>query len=200
MVHDGGVSDPFPSEQLSAFVRRLPAYGRLAWNLGRDPILSRARRGAVLAAAGYLVSPIDLIPGIIPVLGQLDDLLVLLAALRYALNGLDAQQRAVHLGAVGLSDATLAEDLRTLGTTAAWLARAGGRMALRVGRIGMRTGASVARRVAPTALRGAQHTGQAVQGRLRRPGSGSGSASGSTPAPGVGAPLARLVEGTASSD
>ncbi len=168
MVQDGAVSDPFPNEHLSTFVRRLPAYARLAWNLGRDPLLSRARRGAVLAAAGYLISPVDLIPGIIPVLGQLDDLLVLLAALRFALQGLDPEQRAVHLAAVGLSDELLLEDVQTLGLTAAWLARAGARTAVRIGTFGLRTSATIARRMAPVALRGAQRTGQAVQGRVRR--------------------------------
>ena len=56
-----------------ALVRRLPGYGRLAWRLARDPRLSRRRRTAVAAAAAYLISPIDLVPGIIPVAGQLDD-------------------------------------------------------------------------------------------------------------------------------
>lgn len=168
MVQDGRVSDPFPSDHLSTFVRRLPAYARLAWNLGRDPLLSKARRGAVLAAAGYLISPVDLIPGIIPVLGQLDDLVVLLAALRFALQGLDPEQREVHLSAVGLSDAILLEDVQTLGLTAAWLARAGARTAVRIGTFGLRTTATIASRVAPMAMRGAQRTGQAVEHRVRR--------------------------------
>lgn len=174
LVHDGPVSDRFPHERLSTFIRRLPAYARLAWNLGRDPLLSKARRGAVLAAAGYLISPVDLIPGIIPVLGQLDDLMVLLAALRFALQGLDPDQRAAHLGAVGLSDAILVEDVATLGVTAAWLARAGGRTAARIGRAGVRLGAGAARRMVPVALRGAQRgaqwTGHEVASRVRRPG------------------------------
>ena len=163
--------DPFPREPLSAFAHRLPAYARLSWNLGRDPRLSRGRRSAVLAAAGYLVSPVDLIPGIIPILGQLDDLLLLLAALRFALAGLDPEQRAAHLGAVGLNDASLLEDIQALGATAAWLVRAGGRMALTVGRVSVRTGAAVARRTLPLALRGAQRSGQAVQHRVGRPAS-----------------------------
>lgn len=173
VVHDARVSDPFPHERLAAFMRRLPSYARLAWNLGRDPLLSKGRRATVLAAAGYLVSPVDLIPGIIPVLGQLDDLLVLLAALRFALQGLDPEQRAAHLRAVGLSDSMLVEDVGALGLTAAWLARAGARTAVKVGRAGMRVGVSAARRVVPVALRGAQRgarwTGHEVATRVRRP-------------------------------
>ncbi|HEX2142061.1 MAG TPA: YkvA family protein, partial [Candidatus Limnocylindria bacterium] len=70
--------DPFPGTQLGALVRRLPAYARLAWGLSRDQRLSGGRRAAVLGAAAYLASPIDLVPGLIPVAGQLDDAAVAL--------------------------------------------------------------------------------------------------------------------------
>jgi uncharacterized membrane protein YkvA (DUF1232 family) len=113
-------------------LRRLPAYLRLAWRLGRDPLLSRARRAAILAAAGYLASPIDLVPGVIPVLGQLDDLAVAIAALRLALDGLHPERRRMHLEAVGLVEADLADDLRTIGATTAWIARAAARLTARV--------------------------------------------------------------------
>ena len=157
-----GRIDPFPREDVARLVRRVPAYARLAWRLSRDPFLSRSRRTAVLGAAGYLISPIDLIPGMIPVLGQLDDLLILVLALRFALAGLSPEQRAAHLAAVGLQDDHLSEDLRALELTAAWLVRAGGRTAFRVGRDVALLGASVARRVAPVAWRGAQDAGAAA--------------------------------------
>jgi hypothetical protein len=86
----------------------------------------------VLGAAAYVVSPIDLLPGIIPGIGQLDDVLVALAGLRLALAGLDPAQRRAHLAAVGLAEDDLADDARTVGATAAWLARTGARSALRV--------------------------------------------------------------------
>ena len=125
-------ADPFPHERFGAMLRRLPAYLRLAWRLGRDPLLSRARRVAILAAAGYLASPIDLVPGVIPVLGQLDDLAVAIAALRLALDGLHPERRRMHLEAVGLVEADLADDLRTIGATTAWIARAAARLTARV--------------------------------------------------------------------
>ena len=104
-------------------VHRTPRYAKLAWRLGKDPMLSKARRVAVVAAAGYLVSPVDLVPGFIPVLGQLDDLAFALAALRLALDGLHPDRRRMHLEAVGLEDAHLADDIRTVGATAAWIGR-----------------------------------------------------------------------------
>ena len=142
-------ADPFPRDRLSAMVHRTPRYAKLAWRLGKDPMLSKARRVAVVAAAGYLVSPVDLVPGFIPVLGQLDDLAFALAALRLALDGLHPDRRRMHLEAVGLEDAHLADDIRTVGATAAWI----GRRSLRLtGRV-LREGAHVAEAGAEIALR-----------------------------------------------
>jgi uncharacterized membrane protein YkvA (DUF1232 family) len=126
--------DAFPRERFIALVRRLPAYARLAWRLSRDPRLSRGRRTAVAAAAAYLISPIDLVPGIIPVAGQLDDAAVALLGLRFALRGLPAADREAHLDASGLAAADLDHDLGTVRLGAAWMLRRGGRIGLWAGR------------------------------------------------------------------
>ena len=118
-------TDPFPRERVAATIRRMPRYLKLSWRLGRDPLVGRVRRMAVVAAAGYLVSPVDAIPGVIPVLGQLDDIAVALAALRFAMAGLDPARRREHLDAVDLEDGDLAEDLRVVGAATAWTLRAG---------------------------------------------------------------------------
>lgn len=121
--------DPFPRERFGALVRRTPSYARLAWSLARDSKLAKGRRAAVLAGAAYLASPIDLGPGVVPVLGQLDDVAAVLLALRVALNGLDEDARARHLEAAGLTAADLDADLRTAGATAAWIVRRAGGLA-----------------------------------------------------------------------
>lgn len=126
--------DAFPRERFIALVRRLPAYARLAWRLSRDPRLGRTRRTAVAAAAAYLISPIDLVPGIIPVAGQLDDAAVALLGLRFALRGLPAADRQAHLDASGLTATDLDHDLGTVRLGAAWLLRRGGRIGLWAGR------------------------------------------------------------------
>jgi uncharacterized membrane protein YkvA (DUF1232 family) len=125
--------DPFPRQAVVALVRRMPAYARLGWALSRDPALSGGRRAAVLAAAAYLVSPIDLVPGIIPLAGQLDDAAVALLGLRFALRGLPASRRDEHLAAAGVTSAQLDEDLATVRRSAAWLARGAGRVSVRIG-------------------------------------------------------------------
>ena len=126
-------------------IRRMPAYLRLSWRLGKDPLLSKARRAAVIGAAGYLASPVDLVPGVIPVLGQLDDIAVALAALRLALGGLDPERRRVHLEAVGLEDGHLSADLRTIGASTVWIGRAGYRTTKRAAVAGGRAAGAAAR-------------------------------------------------------
>jgi uncharacterized membrane protein YkvA (DUF1232 family) len=138
-------ADPFPSNALSALLRRLPRYARLGWRLGRDPAMSRGRRAAVLAAAAYLASPIDLVPGIIPVAGQLDDAAVGLVALRFALRGLPPDRRAAHLAAVNLSMQDLEADLLTVRRTTAWILRRGAILSVRAGAALARGGMQAAR-------------------------------------------------------
>src|SRR5690606_11747919 len=61
-----------------ALIKRLPAYMRLSANLARDPRVPKTAKASLALGGIYVVSPVDLIPGIIPVAGQLDDLYVLL--------------------------------------------------------------------------------------------------------------------------
>jgi uncharacterized membrane protein YkvA (DUF1232 family) len=46
------------------------------WTLARHPQTPRASKWVALAVLAYALSPIDLIPDFIPVLGQLDDLVL----------------------------------------------------------------------------------------------------------------------------
>lgn len=54
---------------------------RLAVRLLRDPAVPVGPKLLPLFALGYLVFPLDLVPDLLPVLGQLDDLGVILIAL-----------------------------------------------------------------------------------------------------------------------
>ena len=117
--------DPFPTQRFGALLRRMPTYARLAWRIGRDPDLGTPRRAALVGAMAYLASPIDLVPGFIPVAGQLDDAAVALLGLRFALHGLPASRRAAHLSATGLTAADLDNDLTTVRLGAGWMVRHG---------------------------------------------------------------------------
>jgi uncharacterized membrane protein YkvA (DUF1232 family) len=52
--------------------------------LRRDPRVPRRARVAIVLAGLWVASPIDLIPEFLPVIGPLDDILVVALALRYA--------------------------------------------------------------------------------------------------------------------
>lgn len=56
---------------------RLATYLLALWKLFRHPQTPRAVRWVAVAVLAYAVSPIDLIPDFIPVLGLLDDLVLI---------------------------------------------------------------------------------------------------------------------------
>jgi uncharacterized membrane protein YkvA (DUF1232 family) len=72
------------SASLRDLLRLVPDVVRLLKRLGTDPALSFRVRLWLLLPLVYLASPIDLIPDFIPVLGYLDDALVVALALRFA--------------------------------------------------------------------------------------------------------------------
>jgi len=63
-------------------IRQIPAYLRLLAGLIRDRRVSRVDRLLVIGAIAYIVSPLDFIPDVIPFLGEVDDVYLLMLALR----------------------------------------------------------------------------------------------------------------------
>ncbi|MCA1693956.1 MAG: DUF1232 domain-containing protein [Actinobacteria bacterium] len=62
----------------------LPACATTVRRLRKDPRVPRSAKIAVVIAGVWVVSPIDLIPEFLPVIGPLDDVVVVALALRYA--------------------------------------------------------------------------------------------------------------------
>jgi uncharacterized membrane protein YkvA (DUF1232 family) len=125
-----------PLARLAGTVARLPRYLKLAQALARDPAVPARSKAALTAGVAYCLSPVDLIPGIVPVLGQLDDLGALLLGLRVALRSCPDAVAAPHLAAAGLTAATLDADLETVAATAAWLVGGAARLGARTARGG----------------------------------------------------------------
>lgn len=60
---------------------RIPLLVNLLWGLLKDPRVPLSLKAALAGVLAYLASPIDLIPDFIPLIGQMDDLVLLFAAL-----------------------------------------------------------------------------------------------------------------------
>src|SRR5687767_3022972 len=78
--------------RLAALVSVVPDVLRLVRDLVTDRTVPRRARVALIGLLVWLVSPIDLIPEFIPVLGPLDDVVVAVLVLRYVRRaiGIDA--------------------------------------------------------------------------------------------------------------
>ncbi len=125
-------SSPEKDEMLAEFwvtVKRLPRYVRLAALMARDPQVPKSSKALLAAGTAYTVTPIDFVPGIIPVAGQLDDLYVLLSALRQAIRTCPDDVVRKHLTATDTSveviDADLALVRKLVRRGLAWTIRNG---------------------------------------------------------------------------
>ena len=74
---------------MSALLRVIPDLARLVARLVGDPVLPKAAKVVLGAAALYLLSPIDLIPDFVPLVGYLDDLLLAAVVIDGVLNWVD---------------------------------------------------------------------------------------------------------------
>lgn len=84
--------------RLKRWARRIRADAHALWFAARDPRTPRLARVLALALAAYALSPIDLIPDAIPVLGLLDEAILLplglVAVIRLVPTAVIAQARA----------------------------------------------------------------------------------------------------------
>jgi uncharacterized membrane protein YkvA (DUF1232 family) len=73
-----------PPGLLRDLAQFLPACVTLVRRLRKNPNVPRRAKVAVIFAGLWVASPIDLIPEFLPVIGPLDDVVVVALALRYA--------------------------------------------------------------------------------------------------------------------
>jgi uncharacterized membrane protein YkvA (DUF1232 family) len=68
------------------YVSVLPRFMRLLWGLIMDPRVEMVDKLLVAGAIAYIAMPVDLIPDFIPFLGEVDDIYLLVLALRRLLK------------------------------------------------------------------------------------------------------------------
>ena len=93
-------------------IKRLPAYSKLIYRLYKEPTITKSQKIYLSLAIGYLISPVELVPGVIPVAGQLDDIIIILSILRRVLKGCEEETAKVLLDQYGLSFEILDNDIK----------------------------------------------------------------------------------------
>jgi uncharacterized membrane protein YkvA (DUF1232 family) len=100
--------------RLAQLAWKLPTYARVVWGILRDrrtPFYLKVLLGAGLA---YLVTPLDLVPDALPLIGQADDLTVLLLVLDVFLANAPPEVREEHWERARTGAAQLDRDLERL--------------------------------------------------------------------------------------
>jgi uncharacterized membrane protein YkvA (DUF1232 family) len=90
---------------------RAPLYARLLWSLIVDDRTPRSRKALLAGALGYIVLGRDIVPDYVPILGQLDDLVVVALATELFLDGLDESLLREKLEEAGIPRSAYDEDV-----------------------------------------------------------------------------------------
>ncbi len=69
-----------------ALLKFLPDVGRLLYDLARDPRVPWHAKAVAAGAVAYVISPVDVVPDIVPGVGRMDDVYIVGKALRYLFN------------------------------------------------------------------------------------------------------------------
>jgi uncharacterized membrane protein YkvA (DUF1232 family) len=100
--------------RMARLIWKLPTYARVVWGLMRDRRTPLHLKGLLAAGLAYVVVPIDLVPDAIPILGQADDLTVLLLVLDLFIANAPLEVREEHMQRARDGTADLDRDLGRL--------------------------------------------------------------------------------------
>jgi uncharacterized membrane protein YkvA (DUF1232 family) len=90
---------------------RAPVYVRLMWELVSDERMPAGRKALLGGALGYLVVGRDLVPDDIPIIGGLDDVVVVLLAIDLFLEGVPSELLEEKLDALGIDRRAFEDDM-----------------------------------------------------------------------------------------
>jgi uncharacterized membrane protein YkvA (DUF1232 family) len=90
---------------------RAPIYARLIFALVLDERMPATRKALLAGAAGYLLVGRDLIPDEVPILGGLDDLVVVVLAVDLFLDGVPSELLSEKLKELGIDRVAFDQDM-----------------------------------------------------------------------------------------
>jgi uncharacterized membrane protein YkvA (DUF1232 family) len=90
---------------------RAPLYARLIWSLITDERVPIGRKALLGGALGYVALGRDIVPDRVPLLGQLDDLVMVALAIDVFVDGLDEVVLAEKLELAGISRVAYDDDV-----------------------------------------------------------------------------------------
>jgi uncharacterized membrane protein YkvA (DUF1232 family) len=93
---------------------RLPMYARLVWALVLDDRTPAPRKAILGGAVGYLLFGRDLVPDDVPLVGGLDDLVVVALAVDLFLDGVPSELLAEKLDELGIERGAFERDVAQL--------------------------------------------------------------------------------------
>lgn len=142
---------------------RAPDYGRLLWALARDERIPTASKALLAGAAAYTVLPVDVIPDGVPIIGRLDDAVIVVLAIDLFLESVPRGVLNEKIDQLDIDRESLERDLAQLRRLVPRPVRRAARQLPRVARA---VGAMVRRSgIAPAARRWVNEAGRAVAAR-----------------------------------
>lgn len=109
MVHD--------ERDIFSIIGKLPRYSKLLVKLYKSRDIRKRHKLLLSMGIAYSVSPIELIPGIIPVAGQLDNLLIMLSCIKKVLEAANSEVREKYLQEMGMTIEEINEDIKLTSDT-----------------------------------------------------------------------------------
>lgn len=90
--------EPAPDRktELKEYALLLPRLIKLILNLARDPRVPARSKALLFMVAGYVASPVDVLPDMIPGIGQLDDVVLIAFVLDRIINRVPPEVVAEH--------------------------------------------------------------------------------------------------------
>jgi uncharacterized membrane protein YkvA (DUF1232 family) len=90
---------------------RAPVYGRLMAELAVDGRVPWSRKAILGMAAAYVLSPVDIIPDFVPLIGRVDDVMVTIVALDLFLEGVPRELMIEKMYTLGIDGRELERDM-----------------------------------------------------------------------------------------